>query len=380
MQTSAARAASAAASEPRPVGLLDRAARLVHERGVGQLAAQAVEERRDLDAEPELRVARHARRGWRTSSSRGRRAGRRRRARRARSFAAARERQRAVVVEQDHGGLGELARDRAVRRRVEVERTRGHGGRLGRPVRIEQPELGLLAQHAPRAAIDELLRHRAGPHQLRERLAVVAGVRELDVDARLQRQRARLADRAGDPVHDLHERDRPVVRDDDALEAPLVAQHAGQQRRVGRDRQPVDVAVGVHDRARAALPHRHLERRQQHVAQRARPDRDRRVVAGRLRRGVAREVLQRRDDATRLQPAHVRACRSCRPGRGPRRASPRRAPSGSRARRRARARGPGGRRPRACSPRSRASSARRARGRRSPPTPARSGRRWRGRW
>ncbi len=132
-------------------------------------------------------------------------------------------------------------------------------------------------------------------------------MRQLDVDARRQRQRARLAGRGRDAVHDLHERDRPVVRDDDALEAPLVAQHAGQQPRVGRDRQPVDVAVGVHDRARAALPDRHLERREQHVAQRARADRDRRVVAGRLRRGVAHEVLQRRDDAARLQPAHVRA-------------------------------------------------------------------------
>ena len=130
-------------------------------------------------------------------------------------------------------------------------------------------------------------------------------MRELDVDARLEGERARLADRAGHPVHDLRERDRPVVRDHDALEPPLVAQHARQQPRVRRDRQPVDVAVGVHHRARAALPDRHLERREQHVAQRARADRDRRVVPSRLRRRVPGEVLQRRDDVARLQPADV---------------------------------------------------------------------------
>ena len=106
------------------------------------------------------------------------------------------------------------------------------------------------------------------------------------------------------------------------------------------DRHAVDVAVGVHHRARAALAHRHLERRQDHVAQLARPHRDRRVVAGRLRRGVAGEVLERRDDAARLEPAHVGGADRCRRGRGPRRASPRRGPSGSRARRPARATSP----------------------------------------
>ena len=99
------------------------------------------------------------------------------------------------------------------------------------------------------------------------------------------------------------------------------------------------------------------------------------MVARRLRGGVAGEVLEGGDDAGRLQPAHVRGADRRRRGTGPRRASPRRGPSGSRAPRRAPAPAPGGRRRRACSRRSRASSARRAPGRRSRPTPARSGRR-----
>ena len=55
---------------------------------------------------------------------------------------------------------------------------------------------------------------------------------------------------AGDAVQRLQERDREVVGDDRAGEAPGVAQQAGEQRRVGGDRHAVDVGVGVHHRAR----------------------------------------------------------------------------------------------------------------------------------
>ena len=49
----------------------------------------------------------------------------------------------------------------------------------------------------------------------------------------------------------------------------------------------------------------HLERREQHVGELARADRDGGEVAARLRGGVADEVLERRDDARRLEAAHV---------------------------------------------------------------------------
>ncbi len=86
--------------ELRPVGLLDRAARLVDDRGVGQLRAQAVEERRHLDAEPEVLVARHdAVVGERVATEEGERvvgAGADERERAGRARAAARRRCRAA--------------------------------------------------------------------------------------------------------------------------------------------------------------------------------------------------------------------------------------------------------------------------------------------
>jgi hypothetical protein len=58
-----------------------------------------------------------------------------------------RERQRAVVGEQDDGGLGELARERAVLRRSMSSVSVGHRPATRGPVGVEQAELGLLAQH-----------------------------------------------------------------------------------------------------------------------------------------------------------------------------------------------------------------------------------------
>ena len=109
----------------------------------------------------------------------------------------------------------------------------------------------------------------------------------------------------GDPVHGGQERDRPVVGDHRALEAPLVAQHLGEQPGVGTGRDAVDVGVGVHHRADPTDRDGRLERGQDDVAQLARPHRHRPVVAGGTRGGVAGEVLEGRDHAGGLESLHV---------------------------------------------------------------------------
>ena len=102
------------------------------------------------------------------------------------------------------------------------------------------------------------------------------------------------------------EGDAEVIRHDRALEPPRLAQQPGEQLPVGSRRDSVNVGVGAHHAARAGLEHGHLERQRHHVRELARPHRDRREVAPGLRRRVADEMLERRDDARALEPADVR--------------------------------------------------------------------------
>ena len=132
---------------------------------------------------------------------------------------------------------------------------------------------------------------------------------------------------AGHVVHAVEEGDREVVGDHDAVEAPLAPQDVGEVARRPGDRLAVDLGVRVHDRPRPAVADRHLERRQQHVVRPRAARVHRRVVATRLRRRVADEVLQRGvHTATPAAPAR-RRCRSCRRRRGLRRCTRRRGPS-----------------------------------------------------
>jgi len=64
----------------------------------------------------------------------------------------------------------------------------------------------------------------------------------------------------GDRVLELEERDRVVVRHDEAVEAEPVAQQRTEQFGVGARGHAVDVDVGRHHRAGAAEPDGHLER------------------------------------------------------------------------------------------------------------------------
>ena len=103
----------------------------------------------------------------------------------------------------------------------------------------------------------------------------------------------------------LQEPDAEVVRDDRAGEPPPVPQDGGQQGVVRRRRNTVELGVGVHDGARTAVADRHLERRQDHVGELARADRDGRQVASGAAGRVPGEVLQRGDDARALEATDV---------------------------------------------------------------------------
>ncbi len=142
-----------------------------------------------------------------------------------------------------------------------------------------------------------------GPH---ERLAERVHRGQFHVDARLERGGRRLAEVAGRAVQGLEERHREVVRDDGALEAPGLAQQSREQVAVGGGGHAVEVGVRVHHRTRPCVAHHHLERRQQHVGELPGADGDGGQVAARPRRRVPDEVLERRDDAGCLEPAHVR--------------------------------------------------------------------------
>ncbi len=213
------------------------------------------------------------------------------------------ERQHAVVGEQHDRLLGEAPGDVAVARRVEVD--------LGRRlvvegVRLEQPELLLLPQGTQHGPVDELLGHptRRGPPRRAAR-----GTRRRRAARRRSRpssaSSAASARSRATAVHDLEERDGEVVGDDDAVEAPPLAQQAREVLGARGHRDAVDVGVGVHDRADAALDHGHLERREEDVRHLARAGGHRGVVAPGPRAGVADEVLERRVHAGALQPAHV---------------------------------------------------------------------------
>ena len=213
------------------------------------------------------------------------------------------------VGQQHHGFLGQPPGQRAVPGRVEVDAlavgsVRGPGLQAG-PAGIEQAQVALLAQHPGRGAVRELLGHQAVAHRAGQRGTVAGDAGQFDVQARLQGQRGGLRWRRGYRVLRLQERDRVVVRDDQAVEAQRVPQQTGQQLAVTRYGDPVDVGVGRHDRPRPAAQ-RHLERHQDHVGELAAADGHRGHVAPGPGGRVPGEVLQRGVDPGRLQAADVR--------------------------------------------------------------------------
>ena len=302
--------------------------------------------------------------------------------------AVAAEGQRTLVAQQDDRLLGELAGDRAVGVEVEVDRAPGDVlvrvvDRVGQH-RRQRPTSRRRAGRARPSA-----RAPAGPPGRRAPTSTQPDTDGLEPAARrstarwaARRRRPRparwpggLGRTAGHARAAARGRRRRSSRRRRCPRSPTCRAAALVSKRVvGGRRHAVDVGVGVHHRAGAALAYGHLERRQQHVGDLSRPGRHRREVAAGAGRGVADEVLESRDDAGTARARGRRRCRRRRRGTGPRRWSPRPGPSGSRGRRRAPARDPGARRPSASRRRCARPSARPGRGRRSPPRPAAPGR------
>ena len=211
-----------------------------------------------------------------------------------------RDRERAVVRQKDDRLLREALGERAVGGRVEVDPR----GRRAVELVVQEAEFLLLVEHPQDRSVDEGDVDRAGLDRGLERLDVCVSGGKLDVDAREKRLRGGLAEVRGDPVEDVEERDAEVVGDDDAIEAPAVAEQAGEEVAVGRDGEPVDLDVGVHDAPRARVLHRHLKGRQHDVSEFAAPHAHRPEVAPCARGGVAHEVLERRVDARALEAAN----------------------------------------------------------------------------
>ncbi len=194
------------------------------------------------------------------------------------------EREDAFVAQQDHGGGGRLARERAVL--GPVDRALGCVGLV-----VERADAVERAQQPHRLSVDELPRRPA--RRARRRRApgrAPGGPGHLEVEARGRRA--------------LGRREREPVGHDEALEAPLAAQDPAEQLRVLRAVAAVQAVVSRHDAERAALADGELEGHEVKLVQRPLVDDGVDRVALELRL-VAREVLDRRDDALRLQAAHV---------------------------------------------------------------------------
>src|SRR5574337_2189161 len=135
--------------------------------------------------------------------------------------------QRMPLVLQQHHRL-----DRGLTRQGAM---RGREGDLLHPLCVaiaerilEQAQSVLGHQHAAHGGVDFTHRYLAAAHERRQLVQVGAAV-QVDVDAGSQRQSRGLGGRGGDAVL-LQFRYGVEVGDDHALEAPAVAQQAGQQR------------------------------------------------------------------------------------------------------------------------------------------------------
>ena len=192
--------------------------------------------------------------------------------------------QDAVVGDEDHRLLREASREVTLLRGVEVDDRR----RLVLERRVEQPQLVLLPEHPQHRPVDERLVDLAEADPVRQRNPVGVAGRQLDVDTGLQGLARGVAEVTRDVVQEVQERHAEVVGDDRAVEAPLVPQEPRQDRGVGGDRYAVDLGVGVHDRARAAVEDRHLERHEQDVRDLTGTRVHGREVAARLGARVAR--------------------------------------------------------------------------------------------
>ena len=189
--------------------------------------------------------------------------------------------QRTVVLQQHDGPTSGLPGQRVVR--VDVERA-GHGRTPGGLAHEVDRATGCGVEHA--------LGEFAGAHGCDElRIRPPTGRGHLQVES---------CGDAGDAV--VH---GSPVRDDEAVEAPVVAEHAGEQPGVLGGPDAVELVVRAHDRPRRSVLHDTLESAQVDLPQRTRIHVGARAHAVELL-VVRSEVLERGADALRLDAADGR--------------------------------------------------------------------------
>ena len=205
-----------------------------------------------------------------------------------------RERQDPVVLDQDQRPLGERAGGARLvgGERLEERLVRDRDVRL-----VEQPEAELHAEHALDVRVERRVADPAVREGGLERRAEDDRPRKLGVDARHEREPGGLGEVVGQLVGGGDHLDADVVRRHDAVEAPLVAEDAREQRGRGVAGHAVHVAVRRHHARDAGPPDRRLEREQLLVAQLPLADVRRRLVHAALGQPVADHVLGGRDDA-----------------------------------------------------------------------------------
>ena len=162
---------------------------------------------------------------------------------------------------------------------------------------LEQAEPELHAQDAPDGGINERLVDEPVGNSAQEGLAIDDRARQLGIDAGPQP----VGRSHGRVVRDLVLRrqhlEPDVVRGDDPVEAPFVAQDPGQQFVRGMTRHAVDVAVGRHDAGDSGIPYGGFEREQLLVAHLPGTQVHGRLVEAAFREPVADHVLAGRDHA-----------------------------------------------------------------------------------
>ena len=123
---------------------------------------------------------------------------------------------------------------------------------------VKQPHVIFHVQHVASGIVQLRHRHLAALHQPRQVFAVVL-VAHAHVDAGLERHAYRIFRVRRCAVLDQLF-NRPVIRNGDALEAPLVAQHIFQQPRIGGGRRAVERVQRHHHRAAACVQPRFVRR------------------------------------------------------------------------------------------------------------------------
>ncbi|NWJ69651.1 glycoside hydrolase family 3 C-terminal domain-containing protein, partial [Pseudonocardia sp. ICBG1122] len=208
--------------EARPVGGVDVAPPHVDQLGVRLLTTQGVEHGRHVQAQLRARVlGQHVVGEAVAAHQRGRVVGVR--AEDGDAAGARRERQDAVVVQQHDRLLRQPGGDRAVLRRVQVDRRRGAcGGPVrgaGRGVVVEQPEVGLLLQHPQHGPVHDVFGQCARADPVGQRLQVRGAAAEqalvAGIDVELPTGTAYLeplADRVRSGALPEHVVDRAVLR------------------------------------------------------------------------------------------------------------------------------------------------------------------------